>query len=181
MSSGSAENLTIEHRILLAALRRKSDEEAMAILRNVLQQGKVYRDISDAKKAHSRPRVRSKQLEKRLSLLRAKNEEREYAVMVQDVSAASLSAAQTESARLGRYGAQMSIGANVLVTMITCFVAGYFAFKHSSGSQNAGLAGGMVCMIIAMAVEATLVITRMYSIESAAEKDVRKRTKQMNT
>lgn len=166
----------IEHRVLLAAIRKgRSNVDAMNMLRGIWQECEFHRTVRSAREACSAPPVRSKELEKRLAVIRAKNEEETYSRMVQDVSTQSLSTAQTESLRLGRIGAQMSIGANVLVTMITCFVTGYFAFKHSSGSEAVGLVGGLICMMVALGVEATLVITRMYSIESAAEKDAKKR------
>jgi Endoplasmic reticulum-based factor for assembly of V-ATPase len=167
----------VHHATLLVALRGTYPGEEMQALRDILQRCKVYRNNEDAMSARSGPLVRSTELEARLSLLRAQIEEREYAAMVADVAATSSSSALTESARLGNYGSQMSIGANVIVSMATCFVAGYFAFKHSSGSDSVGLAGGLVCMAIAMAVEATLVITRLYSIESAAEKEKRSHLK----
>lgn len=166
----------IEHGVLLAAVRKgRSNEDAMNLLRGIWKDCEFHRTVRSAREACSAPPVRSKELEKRLAILRAKNEEESYAKMVQDVSAQSLSTAQTESLRIGRIGAQMSIGANVLVTMMTCFVTGYFAFKHSSGSEAVGLVGGLICMMVALGVEATLVITRMYSIDSAAEKDARRR------
>jgi uncharacterized membrane protein len=171
---------TVHHAVLLDAVRATAGGAGVdAALLDLARRGAVHRTHADAAAAHVPPPQRSPALEARLTLLRAQAEERAYAQMVRDVSASTASSAQLESARMGRIGAQASIGVNVIVTMITCFVAGYFAFKHSSGRESVGLAGGVVCMIIAMAVEATLVITRMYSIESAAEKDETRRTRRL--
>lgn len=76
---------------------------------------------------------------------------------------------------MSKLAPQMSLGFNVVVTMATCFVAGFFVFKASSGSDTVGMIGGIAGMIVAMGVEAVLLITRMYSIEHEAERQAKKR------
>jgi hypothetical protein len=127
------------------------------------------------------PPRRDPALEARVARFLAQSEDAKYARMVRDVACGNsgLWKAEEESIRIARFGAQASIGANVVVTMATCFAAGYFVFKHSSGSETVGLIGGVVGMTLAMAVETTLVITRIYSIESAAEMQRRRRIRKI--
>lgn len=95
--------------------------------------------------------------------------------MTRDVSRVAGSTAEVEALRMAKIAPQMSLGVNVVVTMATCFVAGYFVVKNSTGNETYGLVGGVAGLIVAMAVEATLLVTRMYSIDAAVEKQVRKR------
>lgn len=80
-------------------------------------------------------------------------------------------------ARLSRLAPQMSLGANVVISMATCFVAGYFVVRASTGSDSWALVGGIAGLIVAMGVEVVLVITRMYGIERMAEEEKRRREK----
>lgn len=169
---------TVEHSVLLSAFHSRAKTEWPDFQR-LASGSTVHRTHDDACAAHAPPPKRNPELVARLAVLKAKADEKEYAAMVRDVAGSGATNAQMEYARLGRIGAQMSIGANVIVTMITCFVAGYFVFKHSSGRESIGLAGGIAGLIIAMAVEATLVITRMYSIETAADKEFNRRNREL--
>lgn len=78
-------------------------------------------------------------------------------------------------ARLSRLAPQLSLGANVVISMATCFVAGYFVVRASTGSESWALVGGIGGLIAAMGVEVVLVMTRMYAIERVAEKEKRRR------
>lgn len=171
--------MSIGHASLLEAVAA-SESPAESFLW-LTRGSKIYGNHEDACAAHQPSPQRSSDLENRLAVLRIQSEEREYAAIVRGITAGNMSNAELESARLGQFGAQMSLGVNVIVTMATCFVAGYFVFKHSSGRQSFGLVGGVVCMIIAMAVEVTLVITKMYSIEKALEKDGKRQSQHLSS
>lgn len=159
---------TVAHRVLDDALKKTNSKRSLFEL---VAGAEAHLSHSQAAAVFRAPPQRSPEMEAHFARIRLANEEREYAKMVHDVAHKSSSNAEAESMRMGRLGAQMSIGANVIVAMATCFVAGYFVFKHSTGSETSGLIGGVACMIAIMAVEAILIIARMYSIETAAEKE----------
>lgn len=165
---------TVAHGVLCLALKRLGGDTTLISL---LRGTGIHLSHKDAVAAHAPPPRRNKELEKRLALLRAKAEEREYRRMVGDVASMSSSNAEQESQKLGRFAPQMSIGINVIVSMATCFAAGYFVARHAFDSQPVALVAGVIGMIVAMAVEATLVLTKLYTIENAAEKQERRRTK----
>lgn len=180
LCDGSPANLhTVEHSVLISAFISAGKKADWAEFRKLIDGSAVHRSHDEACRVHAPPPKRNPELVARLAILKAKADEKEYAAMVRDVAGSGATNAQMEYARLGRIGAQMSIGANVIVTMITCFVAGYFVFKASSGRESVGLAGGIAGLIIAMAVEATLVITRMYSIETAADKEFNRKSREL--
>lgn len=79
--------------------------------------------------------------------------------------------------RLSRLAPQLSLGANVIISMATCFVAGYFVVRASTGSESWALVGGIAGLIVAMGVEVVLLMTRLYAIERAAEKEKGRREK----
>jgi CBS domain-containing protein len=169
---------TVAHGDVLSAVVSTGSDATLADLLRGAELHACHRAAADALAG---PSVRDPALDARIARFRAQSEDAQYARMVRDVArgTSGLSNAEEESIRIGRFGAQASIGANVVVTMATCFAAGYFIFKHSSGSQAIGLIGGVVGMTGAMAVEATLVITRIYSIDAAAEKQKKKRIRRI--
>jgi hypothetical protein len=158
---------TVSHVSIFKSIQASDTDSSLASLVHGVELHATHRE---AALAHTREKPRNPELAARLARIRIENENREYERMVKDVVRASSTNAEAETERLGRMGAQMSIGANVIITMITCFVAGYFVFKHSSGREAVGLTGGIASMIVAMCVEAILVMTRMYTIHDAAEK-----------
>lgn len=166
---------TVSHAVLARTLR--SIPADAPSLSSLLRASELHRTHADAVAAHAPPPRRDPKLEARVARLKARLEESEYAHMVRDVSRAAGSNAELESRRMSKLAPQMSLGANVIVTMATCFVAGYFVFKNSSGSETVGLIGGIAGLIIAMAVEATLLVTRMYTLDDALDKQLRKRNR----
>lgn len=162
---------TISHTDLAAALRAVSHAPT---LHSLLQTSEIHTTHSAAVTKHLPPK-RNPQLEARVSRLRARLQDAEYARMVRDVARVDASNAEIEDARMGKFAPQMALGFNVVVTMATCFVAGYFVCKHTSGSDIFGLVGGVAGMIVAMGVEIVLVLTRMYRIDDAVSKHVKRR------
>lgn len=157
---------TISHGNVIMALKATGRNNFVSAVAGV----ELHATHEAAAASAAGPPPRSLELEARLARLRAQNELAEYTRIVQDIRVPHINPAKSDAESLARFGSQMSIGVNVIVTMATCFVAGYFVFRHSSGSEAMGLIGGLICMIAALIVEATLVITRLYSVERAASK-----------
>lgn len=177
---------TVPHKALCAALRRRAAATPDAstpvpTLRTLLRDAQVFPSHDDAV-ASLQPPARNPDVERRVAALRARLEEARYARAVADVSrggggsrsrargGAGGSDAQRDDLNLSRLAPQMSLAFNVVVTMATCFVAGYFVLKHGTGSQTMGLIGGVVGLIGAMMVESLLLISKLYSVDEAARK-----------
>lgn len=164
---------TISHKILLSALQANSSSKS---LHSTLSKSEIHLSHAAAVSAHTPPPT-NPQLTLRLAGLRARQQDAAYAEMVRDVTRGAT--AERESVRLGRLAPQLSLGANVIVTMATCFVAGYFVMKGTSGSESVGLVGGVTGMIVAMGVEAGLLVSKLYGIEKAAERGRKKREREI--
>lgn len=162
---------TICHTALSSALHHASSTTSLSSL---MSSSEIHLTHEDAVFAH-RPPSRDPEVAARVSRLRARLEDADYARMTRDVSRVSASNAEVEAIRMSKIAPQMSLGVNVVVTMATCFVAGYFVVKNSTGNDTYGLVGGVAGLILALGVEATLLVTRIYSIDSAVEKQLRKR------
>lgn len=163
---------TISHTALSSAIHQVSSSTSLSSL---LSSSEIHLTHGDAVSAHHPP-TRDPEVAARVSRLRARLEDAEYARMTRDVARVSSSSnAEVESLRMAKFAPQMSLGVNVVVTMATCFVAGYFVVKNSTGSETLGLVGGIAGLIVALGVEATLLVTRMYSIDNAVETEIRKR------
>ena len=68
----------------------------------------------------------------------------------------------------------MSLGFNVIVTMATMFVAGWFLARNAFGGDVAGVIGGLVCSIAAMLVEMWLFVIRGSRLDSQDEKKAKR-------
>lgn len=135
----------------------------------------VHLRHSDAVASHTPPIPRCPKLDARVRALRARLEDAAYARIVSDVARVdSRDSAAVAVRQLRETAPQMSLAFNVMVTMATCFAAGYFVAKAATGSQAVALAVGLLALIGAMAVEATLVITRLYAIDKEADKRKRR-------
>eukprot|EP00010_Vexillifera_abyssalis_P007757 CAMPEP_0201550168 /NCGR_PEP_ID=MMETSP0173_2-20130828/6566_1 /ASSEMBLY_ACC=CAM_ASM_000268 /TAXON_ID=218659 /ORGANISM="Vexillifera sp., Strain DIVA3 564/2" /LENGTH=307 /DNA_ID=CAMNT_0047960073 /DNA_START=26 /DNA_END=949 /DNA_ORIENTATION=- len=125
-----------------------------------------------------RPKKRNPVVAARLAALRAQHENRQYAAMVESVCGLSAAQeAQQDRKELRSISSQLSLGVNVLVTMVTCFIGGYWVF--SSYSKLIGLIGGLAAMVIALLVEGLLVILGGYQLDSFLEKSERKDAKNL--
>ncbi|CAN8076914.1 unnamed protein product [Agarophyton chilense] len=159
---------TISHARLAAATRlvvtttTTTNPSLRALLRHT-QLFLTHAHACDVLRAPSAPNAA---LQRRVLRLREAQRAREYERMVRDV--APRNDAGGERVRLGRVGAQMAVVTNVVVTMGTCFTAGYFVFSRGAGSRAAGLAGGLAAMVLGLCVEAVLVVTRLYAIDKEA-------------
>lgn len=96
--------------------------------------------------------------------------------MVRDVSRTSavhnIDLAQLHMSKLSP---QLPLGANIVVTMATGFVAAHFVFKQSTVDSRMVLPAGIVAMSIAMIVEAFFLVSKICSIDEASCRE--KRTK----
>lgn len=169
----TADVSTVPHKALCDALRATA---ATLSLSSLLRDTNLHLSHADAVALHAPPK-RDAQVAARVARLRARLDDAAYAHMTRDVARVAGSNAEVESLRMSKFAPQMSLGANVIVTMATCFTAGYFVAKNSTGSQTYGLVGGVVGLVVAMGVEVVLLMTRMHAVESEAERQRRRREK----
>lgn len=155
---------TVTHGAILRALRQKNGSPTF---QEFVRGAEVHLSHTDAVSVHVPPK-RDPELDRRVKRLRARLENEQYARIVRDVARTSATNnIQLENLRLSKLAPQLSLAFNVIVTMATCFVAAFFVFKHSTGSQAIGLAAGVIALIAAMIVEVVLLITKLYRIDDA--------------
>lgn len=140
----------------------------------------VHLSHADALTARTPARPRNAALEKRLEALRARQLDAEYRRMVSDVARNDTD--ETVGRVMREAAPAVSVAFNVLATMGTCFAVAYFLVKETTGNKALALGMGAVALAGALAVEATLVLTRMYradktqaSLEGARARKVLRR------
>lgn len=116
-------------------------------------------------------------LVKRRKELAAALEAQSYAEATRDLTRLQASA-RVDDLRLARLPAQMSLAANVVVSMATCFAVGFFLGRAWGGNVGA-LVGGLVGMIGAMAVESILVGVRLWGLDKQITETKDKENKQL--
>lgn len=158
---------TVTHGVILRAIRKNSSGPTF---QELVKGAEIYLSHADAASVLAPPK-RNPELDRRVKQLRARLENDQYARIVRDVARTSATDnIQLENLRLSKLAPQLSLASNVIVTMATCFVAAYFIFKHSTGSQAVALAAGVIAMIAAMIVEVILLITKLYRIDNAVRR-----------
>ncbi|KAI0557102.1 ATPase vacuolar ER assembly factor Vma12 [Gracilaria domingensis] len=162
---------TVSHKLLANAIRNNANAPSLASL---LATSQVCLTNEHACAVHI-PHVRNAHLRARIERLEARQKDAEYAGIVRDVSRVDATNVEIEAARMSKFASQMSLGVNVIFTMATCFTAGYFVFKQSTGTQTGGLIDGVTAMIVAMGVEVILVLTRIYTIDTQVDRHVKRR------
>mmetsp|Transcript_5206 Transcript_5206/g.15568 ORF Transcript_5206/g.15568 Transcript_5206/m.15568 type:complete len:237 (-) Transcript_5206:647-1357(-) len=156
-----AKRVLVRHRTLLAATRAVKTS-----FRDVVAGAELFLTDRIEKKPE-----RPKELDERLDKLRKALEEKQYREMVRDVGGRKYeSEDETTDMNMRSVKNQMSVGLNVIVTMLTCFAAGYFLARNYFGSPQYGLYGGLAGLILGLGVEGTLVITRVYMIDENSRK-----------
>eukprot|EP00188_Purpureofilum_apyrenoidigerum_P001750 Plantae.Rhodophyta-Purpureofilum_apyrenoidigerum.ctg19941.p1 GENE.Plantae.Rhodophyta-Purpureofilum_apyrenoidigerum.ctg19941~~Plantae.Rhodophyta-Purpureofilum_apyrenoidigerum.ctg19941.p1 ORF type:complete len:239 (+),score=44.63 Plantae.Rhodophyta-Purpureofilum_apyrenoidigerum.ctg19941:303-1019(+) len=164
----SGERKLVQHRTLLAAVKAVKTS-----FKDVMERAEL-RLTDRVEKKLERP----KELDERLNLLRRALEEKQYRQMVRDVGGQRYSSEdQGADMDMRSVKNQMSVGLNVIVTMLTCFAAGYFLARNYFGTQQHGLYGGLVGIIVGLGVEGTLVITRVYMIDENSRKQEQARAR----
>jgi len=113
-------------------------------------------------------------LQKRLAALERRQADLTYARMVSDVAPlfaerAVYGRSHAASEYIATMRAQMSVGANVVATMLTCFAVGYFLARVYYGDEQPtpALIGGAVGLTIGLFIDVIIIIARMYAIEKA--------------
>ncbi|KAL6075305.1 hypothetical protein QOT17_003710 [Balamuthia mandrillaris] len=109
------------------------------------------------------PPQRTKEQEEALQKVRNKLENQRYKKMVSNVASFEgdehthlvIMPSREEKKELR---SQLSIGVNIVVSMATMFVAGFFTCRHGFGSVVAGVIGGVALATIIMIVEVWLFI-----------------------
>lgn len=120
----------------------------------------VHLSHLDAVNLRTPAKPRNAALERRLEALRARQQDAEYRRMVKDV--ARNDADETLGRVMREAAPAVSVAFNVLATMGTCFAVAYFLVKETTGNRTLALGIGALALAAALAVEATLVLTRMY-------------------
>lgn len=105
-------------------------------------------------------RVRSPELEARLQILQRNLDQRNYDAMVQDVTSAERKAREASQTNYGTYKQQLSFGVHVTVMMGTLYAVGHMAGGALHPDPIFKVVGGLVGLIAAMLLEATLLILR---------------------
>lgn len=170
---------TINHKMLCSSLRSilESEDDEVPTLQQLLKSADIYLTHHDAV-AECLPRPRNAELERRLGLLNARLENEKYEKLVRNMLPSGTGSGMRIDAggsvendiKIGKLAPQMSLGLNVLVTMATCFTAAYYVFKHSTGSEVVGLIAGVIGLIVAMIVEAVLLLTKLYTLDDTTRK-----------
>lgn len=139
----------------------------------------VHFTHGDAVAHHAPPPVRNAQLEARMVKLRARLADREYRAMISEYGGYH-EGYESVSRMLRNAAPASSIGFNLIATMATCFTAAYFLANAMTGNRSIALGLGACAIAGALAVEATLVLTRLYRIEQAEEELERKKRRRID-
>eukprot|EP01090_Pellita_catalonica_P008454 TRINITY_DN1928_c0_g1_i1.p1 TRINITY_DN1928_c0_g1~~TRINITY_DN1928_c0_g1_i1.p1 ORF type:complete len:233 (+),score=38.80 TRINITY_DN1928_c0_g1_i1:96-701(+) len=110
--------------------------------------------------------------------LLAESEDRKYEKMVQNIVESKASRIRTERGEVSSYRDALSIGTNILVTMVTLFVAGWFVCYNAFGGMAGGAIGGVVFAMIGMLAEMGLFVIKSSRHEAAAAKVIINKRKQ---
>lgn len=166
---------TISHSSLRSAVKQsKETSPSSKTFVQLLQGCELHLTHEEAVLVHNPPK-RSEELDRRITALRCRLENQTYDRIVRDVSRTEANNVQLENIRMSKFAPQMSLGFNIVITMATCFTAAFFVFKASTGSQTVGLIAGVIAMMAAMLVEAILLLTKLYTIEDAVQRDDKRR------
>jgi hypothetical protein len=106
----------------------------------------------------------------RLEVLRAAQEDREYARMVGSAARSADDAAR-DVAEMATYRSQMGVGLNLLVSMVTMFTVG--AYAGGTAEEPFGVRAvicGLALMLLAMGIEMTLFLIGAVRIDEKVHK-----------
>lgn len=113
------------------------------------------------------PRPPNKELQRRLTLLREREEDRIYGEMVRDVGGMK-GRDELEDMSMRFRGIGGWVGLDVIVTMGTGFAIGWFCGGRGKGGTW-GLVGGLLGLILGLLVEGCLVMVRMVAMERSLD------------
>ncbi|KAK4524329.1 hypothetical protein GAYE_SCF03G2228 [Galdieria yellowstonensis] len=99
-------------------------------------------------------------LDKRLEALRERHERKQYRELIQDLPSLAPSEPST-SASFKSFREQLTLGLQVLTSMATGFVVGYYVAWKLTAKQTVALIWGLLTLIFAMFVDVILIITGM--------------------
>lgn len=124
----------------------------------------------DAVAAHKPLPKRDPRVAARVNKLKARLADAEYARMVRDVARSSGGDDESIARMVRNATPAASVGFNLLATMGTCFAVSYFLVKATTGNRSYALGAGAIGIAAALAVEATLVLLRLYRADEAEAK-----------
>lgn len=107
----------------------------------------------------------------RLAVLRAAQEDRDYAKMVGSGMARDEDAAARDVAEMATYRSQMGVGLNLLVSMATMFTVG--AYAGGTADEPFGIRAvicGLALMLLAMAIEMSLFLIGAVRVDAKVHK-----------
>jgi len=164
----------VSHRSLARWVR---DEEGVSLVEVIRCSGGL--DWCEEKKVEVEPGKRD-EYRARMRDLRMKQEDDAYRRMVADVAPGFVGFVGREENEDGHDGmhsfrAQAALGANVLVSMMTCSAVGYVLTRSYFGSAESGLVGGGIGLTIGLLVDVAIIMLRMYSIERSEARQENKR------
>eukprot|EP01102_Stenamoeba_stenopodia_P020683 TRINITY_DN8157_c0_g3_i1.p1 TRINITY_DN8157_c0_g3~~TRINITY_DN8157_c0_g3_i1.p1 ORF type:complete len:385 (+),score=143.50 TRINITY_DN8157_c0_g3_i1:173-1327(+) len=117
-------------------------------------------------------------VQEKLRQVRIQLENRKYEQMTRKISGeTNRTKLMEEHAELKSYKSQMEIGINIIVTMATLFVGGYYLTKVSTGNHLYGLAVGVVLAAGALMLESWLFIIAGNRIDKSVEERKRRMKK----
>lgn len=101
-----------------------------------------------------------------LEALKLKTAERQYQSMIAGVTRAEREAKEfAGTGGLKEVNAQIGMGVNVIVAMVTAFVVGYNVAGYNDFNQTGKLVAGLVCLIGMLFVEVVLMMIYVYQHE----------------
>jgi len=104
--------------------------------------------------------VKSAALQERLSKLQRDLDEKQYSEMVSDITVGERQARDAAQSNYGSYKQQISWGVHVLVMMGTLYAVGHVAGGALNPNPAYKAVGGLIGLIAALLLEATLLILR---------------------
>ncbi len=134
----------------------------------------VHFSHEDAVAVYEPAPERDPKVEARVEKLKARLADAEYARMVRDVARSSSGDEESISRMVRNAAPAASVGFNLLATMGTCFAIAYFLVKAATDNRSLALGAGAIGIAGALAVEAILVLLRLYRVDDA-ETRVRER------
>eukprot|EP01121_Diplochlamys_sp_Union-15-3_P012601 TRINITY_DN3794_c0_g1_i2.p1 TRINITY_DN3794_c0_g1~~TRINITY_DN3794_c0_g1_i2.p1 ORF type:complete len:154 (+),score=37.87 TRINITY_DN3794_c0_g1_i2:162-623(+) len=116
---------------------------------------------------------------KRLQQLQHEAENRKYGKMVGNIAISKREAEALAANDLKDAWAQMSIGLNIIISIITMFVFGYFVCRYYYGNQALAIIVGALSGIATLMVESVLFVIRGSRLEKEIIQREREEKKQL--
>eukprot|EP00871_Galdieria_phlegrea_P000400 jgi/Galph1/1360/GphlegSOOS_G6010.1 len=167
---------SISHKKLveIVAALRKTEDNIPTIRQLVVNSVWQFPIVKGTCDSYERP----PELEKRLEMLRTQQESKRYREMVKDVDPRiRQETADSSQLPFHSFREQLALGLQVMISMATGFIFGYYIGWKITKSNTWALINGLVFFILAMFVDVILIITGIVSKEMMNSKQSRYRKK----